>query len=71
MTLIDIISGYTLIFGKFDQGFLLLLLGILDRGVDEYRDTVVRLLLQMGYEFRLEYTPDDGIAFFACSCVNG
>lgn len=69
MTLVDIVPRYAFILGKLDQGFLLLLLSVLDSRVDEDCNTIVRLLLQMSDKLRLEDTRDDGIAFFACSRV--
>ena len=67
--LVDVVALHALVLDEFDDGFLVLLLGVLDGRTDEHGDGAVRLLLQMRDKFRLENTPDDGVAFFARTSV--
>lgn len=71
MRLVDIVLLHRLVFCELDQSLLVSLLGVLDARPDEHGNGTVRLLLEMRDKLGLEDAGDDGVAFFACSRIDG
>lgn len=71
MRLVEVVTNYAFILRELDEGFLVLLLGIFDRGSDQDSHAAIRLLLQMCYKLGLEHARDHRIAFFVGTRVDG